>query len=56
MKDDDESQDDLNEIKQRLELSVGDLGQAVKGSRSRTSNSVSETGSDRRSLNGSLHR
>ena len=48
------------EIKQKLESTIGseELQQRISQARSRTSGSISESGSvaDRRSLNGSLHR
>lgn len=52
----DEPEEELNEIKQRLEMSVGDIEQKIIESKSKLSHSVSESGSDKKSLNGSLHR
>ncbi|KAL7286834.1 hypothetical protein TKK_0018975 [Trichogramma kaykai] len=60
VKSEEEDTEDLLEIKQKLETTIGseELQQRINQARSRTSVSVSESGSiaDRRSLNGSLHR
>ncbi|XP_014222079.1 multidrug resistance-associated protein 1 isoform X4 [Trichogramma pretiosum] len=60
LKSEEEDTEDLLEIKQKLETTIGseELQQRINQARSRTSVSVSESGSlaDRRSLNGSLHR
>lgn len=60
VKPEEESSEDLIEIKQKLENSMGteELQQRINQARTRVSGSISESGSiaDRRSLNGSLHR
>ncbi|KAJ8673709.1 hypothetical protein QAD02_004971 [Eretmocerus hayati] len=60
VKADEGSAEDLVEIKQSLENTIGseELHQRISQSRSRVSGSISESGSiaERRSLNGSLHR
>ena len=60
MKSEEENSEDLIEIKQRLESTIGseELHQRINQARTRVSGSLSESGSiaERRSLNGSLHR
>ena len=60
MKPEEESTEDLMEIKQKLESTIGseELQQRITQARTRVSGSISESGSiaDRKSLNGSLHR
>lgn len=60
MKSEEESSEDLIEIKQKLENSMGteEFQQRINQARSKVSGSISESGSiaDRRSLNGSLRR
>jgi hypothetical protein len=60
VKSEEENTEDLLEIKQRLESTIGseELQQRINQAKARVSGSTSESGSiaDRRSLNGSLHR
>lgn len=60
VKPEEEETEDLAEIKQRLESTIGseELQQRINQARTKVSGSMSESGSigDRRSLNGSLHR
>ncbi|XP_058792373.1 multidrug resistance-associated protein 1 isoform X4 [Phymastichus coffea] len=60
VKSEEEETEDLAEIKQRLESTIGseELQQRISQARTKLSGSISESGSigDRKSLNGSLHR